>query len=93
MLWAEQKLWAEGGISTAGGCLEPRGIGETREQSQGYLGGQEVEEGPSERVLFALKEELRAVVVEGRTDKKDGAKAWKRWERQAEVWGLRQVGW
>lgn len=81
MLWAERKLWAEGGIRTTGGRLGSRGKGETQEQIQGSLGGQEVEGGPSERVHFALKEELRAVGVEDRTDKKDGAEAWKRWER------------
>lgn len=87
MLWAERKLWAEGGIHTAGGRLGSRGKGETQEQIQGSLGGQEVEGGPSERVHFALKEELRAVGVEDRTDKKDGAEAWKRWERDCSKTG------
>lgn len=69
-----------------------------REQIQVDLGGQEVEGGPSARALFALKEELRAVGVEGRADKKNWAKALGRDGRgtipgQAEVWGLGQVGW
>lgn len=48
------------------------------EQIRVYLGGQDIEGGPSKRALFALKEELRAAGVEGRADKKDRAKAWKR---------------
>lgn len=86
----------------AGSALQEAawGLGGMRdpEQIQVYLDGQEVEGGPSEMALFALKEELKPVWVEGRADKKNGAKALGRDGRgtvpgQSEIWGLGQVGW
>ena len=69
MLWAEGRSWQGCRNAVVGGSLVCISV------TQG------VEGGASERRSFALKDELQAVGVERRTNKKDGAKSWMRRER------------